>query len=555
MAACQALPVSDGKASGAQGDLPGAPPNSDGGHRKAGAKVSVKEPGSGGFDLPPVYKGDRDFVVKALNQGDIDHAAMSRWQFPDEFLCFALETGFFDFVDRSYPTPRKKTEVPIWFLSHCQLILRLHLSGRYDQLNHFLNSTSILSRVGFNIGNSRLGFNEKNRYDRKTAVNPDTVRKFFKDSDRNEIRNWYNESVQGWFRGKRAFDAQGIFVLDQTHLVVPNNSNYEEAVRMPVDEHGQWYTGYDRLTDEQKKVLPRHPCYALSLLLNSNPSGDFFHIAGYEYGPGSEDELAQAKRLLPDFCRVYRGVMRELIVDRGYIDGEFLGTMKRDHGVDVLIPLKSSMSSFQDAVAIAERHNSWIRTEHRVDAMGKLLKETFSQEVPDVDLWSECPVKLQLYVSKTKRWSTTHSRYDEYVWVLGATKRYPSVQAAIERYGMRAQIEEKNRQFKLGWEIGKFTSPAASLMESHICFTLLTYSLLQLYLRRQDLRDQTNRMMIQFQNQERMNGGAITVYAEDRYGVLGLREYSEILLRLDETAKQKILAMQTTVHGDMRRPE
>ena len=515
----------------------------------------MKEPGRGGFDLPPVYKEDRDFVVKALNRGDVDYAALSRWQFPDEFLCFALETGFFDFVDRSYPTPRKKTEVPIWFLSHCQLILRLHLSGRYDQLNHFLSAGSILSRVGFNIGNPHLGFNGKNRSERKTAVNPDTVRKFFKDSDRNEIRNWYNESVQGWFRGKRAFDSQGIFILDQTHLVVPDNSNYEEAVIMPVDEHGQWYSGYDRLTDEQKKVLPRHPCYALSLLLNVNPGGDLFHIAGYEYGPGNEDELVQARRLLPDFCRVYRGTIRELIIDRGYIDGEFLGTMKRDHGVDVLIPLKSSMSSYQDAVAIAERQNAWERTEHVTDATGKLLKETFSQGVLAVDLWNECPVKLTIYVSKTKRWSTTHARYDEYTWVLGATKCYPSVQAAIDRYGMRAQIEEKNRQFKLGWEIGKFTSPAASLMESHICFTLLTYSLLQLYMRRQDLRDQTNRMMIQLQNEERMSGGAITVYSEDHYGVLSLREYSEILLQLDETAKRKILAMQTTPHGDMRRPE
>lgn len=516
----------------------------------------MREGGNGGFDLPPVYHEDRDFVTRALGQGDIDFAAMSRWQFPDEFLCFAIEAGFFDFVDRSYPTPRKKTEVPIWFLLHCQLVLRLHLSARYDQLNHFLNAGSILSRVGFNIRNPKLGFNDKNRQERKTAVNPDTVRKFFKDSDRNEIRNWYNESVQGWFHGKRAFDDHGIFILDQTHLVVPENPNYEEAIRMPVDEHGQWYSGYDQLTDEQKKVLPRHPCYALSLLLNASPGGDFFHIAGYEYGSGNEDELVQAERLLPDFCRVYRGQIKELIVDRGYIDGQLIGRLKRDYSVDVLIPLKSSMTSFQDAVTIAERQSSaWILTEHVKDASGKLTKETYSQEVCDVDLWNECPVKLTIYVSKTKRWSTTRNRYDEYVWVLGATKSYLSVKTAIERYGLRAQIEEKNRQFKLGWEIGKFTSPATSLMESHICFTLLTYSLLQLYLRRQDLREQTNKMMLQFQDQENSGGGAITVYAGDRYGVLSLREYSQILLRLDEAAKHKILTMQTTAQGDMQRPE
>lgn len=505
------------------------------------------------FELPQVYSQDGKSVMESLRKGEIDYAAMSKWQFPDEFFCFVLEAGFLEFVERSYPTPREKEEVPIWFLMSCQLLMRLCLSTRYEQLKHFLNAGSVLTRVGFNVADPSIGFNEKNKKPRKTAADSDTVRKFFKDTDPQEIRNWYNESVQGWFRGKRAFEDRGLFILDQTHLVVPDNPNYKGAIRLPVDEHGQWYPNYKKFTEEQKKALPHHPCYALSLLLHANPMKDLFHIAGYEFGPGSEDELVQAKRLLPDFCRVYRGIMKELIVDRGYVDGGWVGKMKKDYGVDILVPLKAGMADFEDAIGIAERQGQWKITESEKDTSGKLIKETHTAEVMEMDLWEACPLKLHVYVSKTKRWNVEKQAYDSYTWALAATKKYPTERAAIERYGLRTQVEERNRQLKLIWQVAKFTSPAPGLMESHVCFTLLTYSLLQLYLRRNDLRTHTQRTLSKWQQQERLNGDTLLVYAGQSFSTMKLMEFAQVLIGLDEQARNKIRAMQPTPQGGMQR--
>lgn len=505
------------------------------------------------FELPQVYTQDGKSVMESLHKGEIDYAAMSKWQFPDEFFCFALDAGFFEFVERSYPNPRKRNEVPIWFLTSCQLLMRLCLSTRYDQLKYFLNAGSILTRVGFNVRNPSIGFNEKNKKPRKTAVDSDTVRKFFKDTNPQEIRNWYNESVQGWFRGKRAFEEKGLFILDQTHLVVPDNPSYQGTTRLPVDEHGQWYPSYKKFTEEQKKTLPYHPCYSLSLLLHANPTGDLFHIAGYEFGPGGEDELVQARRLLPDFCRVYRGVMKELIVDRGYIDGGWIGQMKTDFNVDILIPLKAGMSDFQDALEIAERRGHWEITECEKDKSGKILRETNTAEVMEMDLWESCPLKLHVYVSKTKRWDAESQEYESYTWALAATKKYSTEKAAIERYGLRTQIEERNRQLKLIWQVAKFTSPAPGLMESHICFTLLTYSLLQLYLRRNDLRAQTQMTMNKWQQQEHLNGDTVIVYAGQSFGALKLTDFAQALLNLDEPARNKMKALQPTPQGGLQK--
>ena len=238
--------------------------------------------GQGGFFLPDVYTKAQRNIEAALEQGEIDYADLTQWNFPDEFLCFVLEMGLLDFVDRTYPNPRVNNEVPIWFLISCQFLMRIFQTGRYCHLRYLLNAGSLLTRFGFNVGTKKIGFNDKNKYERKTALDADTVRKFFKDTPAKEIREWYCKDLQQWFKNKRALDSHGLFVLDQSHLVVPDNPNYLDAVKMPVDEHGQWYSNFNALTEEQKKSLVYHPCYTLSTLLNVAPNKTTFATEGTE---------------------------------------------------------------------------------------------------------------------------------------------------------------------------------------------------------------------------------------------------------------------------------
>jgi hypothetical protein len=500
--------------------------------------------GSGNFFLPKIVHQDQNKVLESLKAGSIDYADLSQWSFADEFLCFTMQLKFLEFADRTYPNPRKKNEVPIWFLIASQFVLRLHGSRNYDHLKYFLNSGALLTKIGFNtVAHGAVGFNQKNKYERKTAVDPSTVRKFFKDTPAEEIRQWYNDDLQRWFKAHKVYDTKGLFVLDQTHLVVPKNSNYADAAMMPVDEHGQLYKNLNKMTEEQKKGLVYHPCYTLSLLLHINASGDLHHISGYDFGPGNEDELVQARNIVPNFCENNPGVMKELIVDRGYIDGPDIGTLKQKYKVDVLIPLKRNMDDYKDALEIANRKNKWKLTEQKTNEGGKLLKETVTTHVERMDLWEECPVHLDIYVSKTKRWDEKKQKYEQYTWALAATKKYPSEKAAIERYGLRVIIEERNKQLKCSWNISNFPSPSKGLMETHVGFTLLSYSLLQLYLRRKDLKDITHRAIDTLKREERMGKNVVLVYAEDSFAVLDLDDCMLTIIDLEPGPQQKIRAI------------
>jgi hypothetical protein len=110
----------------------------------------------------------------------------------------------------------------------------------------------------------------------------------------------------------------------------------------------------------------------------------------------------------------------------------------------------------------------------------------------------------------------------------------------LDLYNLRVQIEERFRQFKLAWHISKFPSTNDSLIESHVCFTLLTYSLLQLYLQNKDLQKKTNQMINTLRVDESLGKDAVLVYAKDKYGVFNLDDYTIKVAELEEIPKEKI---------------
>src|SRR6266581_4309711 len=48
-----------------------------------------------------------------------------------------------------------------------------------------------------------------------------------------------------------------------------------------------------------------------------------------------------------------------LLEDRGFVDGDTITFLKRQRHVDVIVPLKSNMLSYKEAVQLAELHDAW----------------------------------------------------------------------------------------------------------------------------------------------------------------------------------------------------
>jgi len=97
--------------------------------------------------------------------------------------------------------------------------------------------------------------------------------------------------------------------------------------------------------------LAAHAFQACSVLVSELHGEETELVACH--APGARG--AGALRVGGDFVRDRgRGVLKRLIVDRGFIDGEKDGHCKRDLGIEVLIPARTDMDIYQDVVGLAE---------------------------------------------------------------------------------------------------------------------------------------------------------------------------------------------------------
>jgi hypothetical protein len=266
-----------------------------------------------------------------------------------------------------------------------------------------------------------------------------------------------------------------------------------------------------------------------------------FHVAGYELGAGNEDELIQAEKLVPAFCRQFSGAMKLLIIDRGYIDGEFIGKIKRDHGVDALIPLKKNMIDAQEAIAIATMENKWECIAQEKNTHGQIILKKEIAPVKDLALWDNFKGGMHACTTRYSYWDHQKEKYDERYAVLVSTKKFVDPKEFIMHYDLRMQTEERFRQFKHAWYITDFPSPDEALVESHVCFTLLTCSLLQLYLQRKDLQEKTHQMITTLRRDESIGKDAVLVYAREHYGVFDLDDDTSRVAGLQETPRQRLI--------------
>lgn len=485
-----------------------------------------------------VYKQNKPFVRRALENGDIDYLDLTEWTFTDNFFAFLISIKFFEWNESSFPTPRKRENIPIWVLLFSMIQMKLHQTSAFLKLPGILRSGSILTRVGFNIGHKDGGFNYKNKKKRKSIIDQDSERKHFKDIKAEKLERWYNNDISHFIRRHRGFDKQGIFIIDGSFLVVPDNENYTHAYRMPLDEHDN-IINLRMLSEETRKGIKYKPCYKLITLLHlSNANTEPVHIyGGAHLGPGNESEKKAGEKLVDDFVNtIGKGVIKLLIVDRGFLDGKMITRFKTEHKIDTLIPIRSDMNILKDAIGLTRLpEHYWELYDEERNKEGEIIKRQEVCGFSEMTSWEEC--KVPLYVALMKEWKKGEK---EHIWGLISTKVFEQPHKAFDLYKLRTSIEERHKQLKESWNITKFTSPDFNLDTTHVIFTLLTYTLLQLYLSRKNLRKLANKTIETLKQEEKFGNNAVIVYAKNCFATFSVKEYTKILLALEGKPKIRL---------------
>jgi Transposase DDE domain len=535
-----------------------------------------------------IFEENKPFVLEALGNGAFDYMEAASEVFEGDFFRFIKAKALLDELAQSYPTPRKKQDVPFWFYVASNLSMRLHGVHAFDAFPMVVRCGGMLQAFGPKAGRKVVhpetrettvfceGFNKKNHFDRETPCDPDYLRKVAKDTDSGALLEWFNRDVVGMFRQRRVFDKEGLFIGDASYLFVPDNPNYEGSVKMLFDEdnHPVDLKQYKKMTEAQKVRCQWKRCYKMVTLLHTNPKREFFVFVAVKVISGNDHESPVLYELVKQFVEaVGPGVMKRLILDRGFIDGEAISLCKKKYGIDVLIPIRRNMDLYTDAMALfQEPEVQWVecnepkeeekeepprpkpkvivkREKKRQKKLQqlkeqqpspppeKILVKTEAASIGEFRSWSSCTVPLTV-VANREHYADGH----EDIWFLVDTQEVQDPRQTRQEYGLRTSTEERYRQLKCFSDLTHFTSRAFSMVVNQVIFIMLAYDLLQIYLLSQGRKKLNQKTLPRIRQQLLPSDNHIIVYWQNYYGLFSPFELVGFVVMLGEKARKKIAA-------------
>ena len=543
-----------------------------------------------------IFEENKPFVLQSLGNGDFDYIESASEVYEADFFRFIKARTILDKLAQTYPTPRKKEDVPLWLYISSNLSMRLHGVHSFNAFPMVVRSGGMLNAFGPEAGRKVVhpdngdvtiackGFNKKNHYDRETPCDQDFLRKVSKDTDADALMRWFCTDVVRIFRSKRAFDKEGIFIGDASYLFVPDNPNYEGSVKLLFDEHNHPVSSaqYKKMTDDRKAHCQWRRCYKMVTLLHTNRTQDFYFFAAVKVVPGNNHECPILYELVKQFVKtVGKGVIKRLILDRGFLDGEAISICKKEYGIDILIPVRSNMDIYEDAMVLLQLPEvDWVRYEESKGEVKEpvrprpetiIKREKKRQEelrkikqkepaIPPEDIlvhreaatidqfrsWSSCNVPLSVVANKE-----IYADGHEKIWLLIDTKEVKDPREKRQEYRLRIAIEERYRQVKCFIDLTKFTSRAFSMITNQVVFTMLAYNLLQLHLLRQK-RKKLNRKTLPYIRQQLLpSDNHIIVYYQNYYTLFRPFELVQFVVELPEEPRKKIARKCRRIGSDL----
>jgi hypothetical protein len=280
---------------------------------------------------------------------------------------------------------------------------------------------------------------------------------------------------------------------------------------------------------------------------------------------------------------VHKGFIKVLIVDRGLIDGERMGYLKQKLAVDTIVPLRTNMDLYADAIGLTRlRGFAWepyvppdpggtpppspstepakpLRVQKREAKRQRTLAQrkaeaaasaSFAAVPPAPALappqtmlglgrgllsWSKCPVPLTAVVNRER---DEHGQTQD--WVLVTTSERFTAAQIRSTYELRPAIEERHRQYKCFWDLTRMHSCAFSLVVNQALFVLLAYTLVQAHLVLRQ-RQKLNRGVWEYTRRLLSPSlEVVAVYYRQRFCLLTLAEFGRILLDITDPARGKL---------------
>jgi hypothetical protein len=465
-------------------------------------------------------------VVKRLLDGEVRMISNASWAFIEPFLLFLHEAGFFETIGVDGKKFRRQMiEVSLLIMTYSAKVL-LGIPSINQVPGRLFRDRALLLLIGYSTDQLLSGFCCRGYEDKQKPMHKKVLADAVEKLTAAELAYILNGAVKRLAACGVFKQSQGHFALDSSDLETTEHYRGVGQKKVTVRKRlpNKQYVEYEDYVYGFKVVV----IYEVHLRL----------IVAAQVAPINHHDSTFTLDLLKQaIANLGPGVIEVLVLDRGFLDGQTLWTIKQTYGVDFIVPSKDDMHVTTDARAFRKTKadgQDLFRAER--PAQGKNLAGqvrlygvkglTSYDQYGDADHQKKINRKdfqpnpinaivVQAWQGKSYRAGA------EKVFLTSLPVDHPVT--VLDSYGLRSLIENcAFRELKQGWHLGKFPKKTDDAVRGHVFLTLLIFTLTNVY--RTQVGQDLAQAGIRRQRLAWQQAHKVLVVADNFYAIFDLEE-------------------------------
>jgi len=458
-------------------------------------------------------------VAQRIMAGDYRQIGPAGWGFLDKFLIFLKTIGFLgclDIAGEGY-VRRMITIAKLLLTYQMKILMGISSMNQVPQL--LFSDIGLLMMLGYTAEQIENGHCKRGKGKKKGPIHKDTLADALDRFSPGEIEHILNGGVK--LLAKKGFIKDSTYLMDATDL--ETTEKCQGAGRRTVDK---------KVWSRKEGRLVEIPVTTFGFKIHALRSLDSRIIVAAKVTQIQESEKNWTLPLVHQATENLGGrKIRLLLIDRGYLDGLTLWTLKHSLGINWVIPARTDMSVTKDARGLREKEDpKRIFRDEREDIKvvgikGLLSYDQYGDAVhqkknPNTKGFKANPINA---VMVTRWGKKEYPPGKEKVFLTSLPISKPL--DIIDKYDLRSLIENTCfRELKQGWLINKIPKKTECAVTAHALLTMCMYNFTNAYRtdRGQKLTEQGIR---RFRMQTRVQTYAkVMIMTDEHFGIFDLEE-------------------------------
>ena len=436
---------------------------------------------------------DQELVRKKLRQKNYDDVCLSSWGHLDEFVQFITSFGIFSMLAQLGLTAGH-SGIPFYLLAMLAFVKPLFGIRFDDNIKYLFQDHHVLRILGFNFKQIENGYSKRTTANGWKPIHPNTLRNFLSSLGYKETTGLLVKVVRklfqlGLIRGHN-------FCTD-TKIIFKDSPSYEFAKKV------YDYKGKHKNRRGYKVSIIQHvksKIVVAVIITSANVADNRLLLT----------TVRQAVTILGP------GVIKTLIFDKGYWDGKSLFKLKKQYGIDFIVPAKANLK-------VTKRLKKQVQKEGFEKIKPGLEIKHFKQ-ITDAPNYEG---KLQAILVKDRKFKKKR-KTDQPVYAYLTALSWGNALAIYQSYRERWVIENYAiKELCQYWILEDIHCSKFNAVRAHIMFSIVMFNLHILFKSKYGRRFREK--SIAAKRAPGFEPAWVIVYWGDCFGIFDIKEYTKIL--------------------------